>query len=48
MDDWESHFRQKSRRRARRQNRAKMFRAGVTTLLLASVATAIYMKMVGL
>jgi hypothetical protein len=47
MEDWEAHFRDKSRRRARRRSRAKVVKVGVLTLLFSSILTATYLKMVG-
>ena len=48
MDDWESHFREKSARRARGHSRDKLIRRSVLTLLLTSIAAGAYLMVVGM
>jgi hypothetical protein len=48
MDAWESHFREKSARRARRRRREKVIKAGVLALLLGSMVAAVWLWATGL
>jgi len=45
MDTWESFFREKSRRRFRRESRIKFVKAAVLALLLADLVIATIMLM---
>lgn len=45
MDTWESFFREKSRRRSRRQSRTRFVKAAIVALLLADVVIATVMLM---
>ena len=47
MDAWESHFRDKTRRRALRRKRERAIRAGVLLLLFGSVAVAAWLRIAG-
>ena len=45
MDTWESFFREKSRRRFRRQSRTRFVKAAIVALLVADVVIATIMLM---
>jgi len=45
MDTWESFFREKSRRRFRRQSRTRFAKAAIVALLVADVVIATVMLM---
>jgi hypothetical protein len=45
MDTWESFFREKSRRRFRRQSRSKMVKVAIVALIVADLAMVVVMLM---
>ena len=47
MNDWEQHFREKSRRRAQKKRGELIMKAAVLALVIGSLGTAIYMLVEG-